>query len=116
MVYASLACWILSTMASGVHTHLCFDGLEPPVSIQFDVLDTLSHPDNVHLQDVDIDPVKQLYAKLFKVDLPFLLIIASFFAVTLVQKSQYLSAQFFLPTLNFFKVRPPLRAPPAFSA
>lgn len=104
-------------MASGVHAHLCFDGQEPPVSIQFDVLDTLSHPGDDHLQDVDIDPVKQLYAKLFKVDLPFLLIIASFlFALVVVQKCQYLSAQLFLPSLNFFKVRPPLRAPPAFSA
>lgn len=103
-------------MASGVHTHLCFDGQEPPVSIQFDVLDTLSHPGDDHLQDVDIDPVKQLYAKLFKVDLPFLLIIGCLFALVFVQKTQYLSAQFFFPVLNFFKVRPPLRAPPAISA
>lgn len=104
-------------MVSGVHAHLCFDGQEPPLSIQFDVLDTLSHPDDGYLQDVDIDPVKQLYAKLFKVDLPFLLIIASFFfALFVVQKSLYHSAQFFHPFLNFFKVRPPLRAPPAISA
>jgi hypothetical protein len=104
-------------MTSGVHTHLCFDGQEPSVSIQFDVLDTFSHPDDDQLQDVDIAQAKQLYVKLFKVDLPFLLILASFFlALVVVQKSQYLSTQLFLPSLKFFKVRPPLRAPPAFPA
>lgn len=115
----------LSTRLMGMHLHLCFDGTEPPLSLQSqtneiaDTLDDVTRADlqsaGPVLQDVDIDLIGSALGKLVKAgfDLPVLLVAFSLLflarspvvpqprpgAVPLVRSSRP-------------RIRPPLRAPP----
>lgn len=107
-----LMMWIFSTSFIS-HTHLCLDGLEPPVSIQFGLVD--AHPsqtDQNHFADVDIDQSKTLATKIFGVDLTALPLIIWLLIACANQTSRlYFSQQ--TPSLNqLFLFQPPLRAPP----
>lgn len=114
LAYVFLACWFISSIAS-VHTHLCLDGNQQQVTVQFDVLDTLTKVDVDRHEDVDVYPLKLLFTKLLKVDLLFLLTV--FVLVCLFVPVGYQATALFpCPVPLPFLLRPPLRAPPSFLA
>ena len=75
--FVALLLWLLANWG-GAYGHLCFDGQEPPLSIhlQLQHMDELEHhPDEVH-QDADIELGKSVLAKLSKIDLGLVLLVA----------------------------------------
>lgn len=116
----------LCTRLMGLHVHLCFDGTEPPLSLQSqtnDLADVLADAQRANLQqtgpmalaDVDIDLVGNALAKLAKIalDLPILLVA---FALLLLARRPVVPQQEFADLLlvpfDWPHIRPPLRAPP----
>lgn len=121
-VYAALLLWLFAS-ASGMHGHYCFDGLEPPVSVHFDLMSD-HHIDDEHVTHKDFDSKPQVSMfkqvsvfKLTNLDLPFLA--ALFFLVIIwpVIRSQfYILSKTPSSWLTVTGLRPPLRAPPAINA
>jgi hypothetical protein len=113
-----LALWLWLALGwSGAHGHFCLDGQEAPVSIHMDVLgDHPNHHEEEQHQDADVPLNQPLLAKLIKIDLPLILSIVIIFALLFFQVSKAFppcSASYFQ---DFFRLRPPLRAPPHFPA
>lgn len=114
-VYAALLFWLFAS-ASGMHGHYCYDGMEPPVSVHFDLLSSHSDDDNVGHKDIDTKP--QISAlKVTNLDLPFL---AALFLLVIiwptVRGQRYALSKTPSSWLTVTGLRPPLRAPPAIAA
>lgn len=114
-VYAALLFWLFAS-ASGMHGHYCYDGMEPPVSVHFDLLSGHNDDDNVGHKDIDSKP--QLSAlKVTILDLPFL---AALFILVIIWP--FIRGQKFALSktpsswLTVTGLRPPPRAPPAITA
>jgi len=115
-VYAALLFWLFAS-ASGMHGHYCFDGMEPPVSVHFD-LAVDHHDDDAHVGHKDIDSKPQISAlKVTNLDLPFL---AALFLLVIIwpviRGQQYSLSKTPSSWLALTSLRPPLRAPPAITA
>jgi hypothetical protein len=112
LAVVALLFWLLSNWA-GTHGHYCFDGQEPPMSVHMDVMGghLEHHPDEIH-QDADIDLTQSILAKLSKIELDMLLLIALVLVLVrlpaILLSSTYLS---FCPPAALYR-RPLLRAPP----
>lgn len=112
---------LLFARMAGAHLHLCFDGLEPPTSLQsqmYDLSDGYIHnttSSEVPRQDIDIELVGELLTKLAKVglDLPVLIIAVALFLLYPRPLPSYgrAIAVSFVPN-SWPRIRPPLRAPP----
>lgn len=116
-IFLTLIVW-LCAMWGGLHGHFCFDGQEPPVSVHMDLLS--GHPDHEHGDETHIDAdaelVESILFKLTKIDLP-LLITALVYALLLIGPTRSFPRTVLQPFTNkYFLLRPPLRAPPAFSS
>ena len=112
-VYAALLFWLFAS-ASGMHGHYCFDGLEPPVSVHFDVLnDHDDHIDTVAHKDIDTKPAQSTALKILSIDLTCLAVALLLAIVWLVlRNTQYPLAVTPLTKSLLTGLRPPLRAPP----
>ena len=114
-VYASLLLWLFAS-ASGMHGHYCFDGVEPPMSVHFDVVD--SHENDQHESgeahvDLDNKPSQATAVKIVKLDLTFLAFALLLTIIWPVVRSQsYTLSQTPFSWLTLTGIRPPLRAPP----
>jgi hypothetical protein len=112
-VYAALLFWLFAS-ASGMHGHYCFDGIEPPVSVHFD-LTSDDHDDHEHVGHNDFDnKSSQITAlKVVGVDLHFL---ATLFLLAIlwpiVRKQRFVISSTPSSWLSVTGLRPPLRAPP----
>jgi hypothetical protein len=114
-VYAALLFWLFAS-ASGMHGHYCYDGMEPPVSVHYDLLS--SHNDDANLGHKDIDSKPQVSAlKVTNLDLPFL---AALFLLAMIwpiiRGQQFSLSKTPSSWLAVTNLRPPLRAPPAITA
>lgn len=114
-VYAALLFWLFAS-ASGMHGHYCYDGMEPPISVHYDLLS--SHNDDDNLGHKDIDSKPQVSAlKVTNLDLPFL---AALFLLAIIwpiiRGQQFSLSKTPSSWLTVTNLRPPLRAPPAITA
>lgn len=110
-----LLIWLATSIAS-IHTHLCFDGHELPVTFHFSALDMDSHHTIDHSEDVDITQVKLLLSKFFKIDLNLLLLTFLCLYLPLMRQVFRPVLALEVPLALWVHLRPPLRAPPVFSA
>lgn len=116
-VYWTLLFWLLASLSSA-HGHFCFDGQEPPVSVHMEFLgDHVKHHDvdEKHV-DMDVDLSPTLMAKLLKIDLPLLILLTTLFIVLVFLHQPLLLNRTPILLFRFIGIRPPLRAPPKFSA
>jgi hypothetical protein len=111
---------LLSVRLLGMHLHLCFDGAEPPSSMQAQaghhICDPFA-PCETHgpMQDVDIDVIGDMMIKAGKVllDLPALVMAVVLFLIAPRTGSAYQRASYQAPVSGSRpRLRPPLRAPP----
>lgn len=109
-----LATWLLVSLAS-IHTHLCFDGQELPVTFHFSALDMDSHHTIDHGEDMDISLVKPLISKFFKIDLNLLLLTFLCLYLPLMRQAFRPVLALEVPLALRVHLKPPLRAPPVFS-
>lgn len=108
---------VLVTRLSGIHLHLCFDGLEPPASIH--VVDDPTHNDAHHVEEHHTDKDVEVFdAVLTKskgpVDLP-ILFGACLLLLLLMRPTgrQWPPDAFYrVFPLRSFALRPPSRGPP----
>lgn len=117
-VYAALLFWLFASV-SGMHGHYCFDGMEPPVSVHFDLLNSHDDLDNEgpNHKDIDSKPMQISIIKVAGLDL--LLLAALFFWIFLwpiICGQQYILSKAPSSWLTVTNLRPPLRAPPAITA
>jgi hypothetical protein len=116
-VYTALLFWLFASI-SGMHGHYCFDGMEPPVSVHFDVVGD-HHDDDEHMghKDFDSKPMQVSALKITNLDLPFL---AALFLLAIiwpiVRGQQFTLSKTPSSWLTVTNLRPPLRAPPAITA
>lgn len=105
--------WLLSSWL-GAHSHFCFDGQEPPVSVHMHLLDSHveHHADEEH-QDTDVDWLPSAIAKLSKLDQNLLLLTVAALLLVLLQPRLMLGNNYVvaIPARTPF-INPPLRAPP----
>lgn len=111
-----LLIWLFASL-SGMHGHYCFDGQEPAVSVHFDLLS--GHDldnDEVGHKDFDSKPMSMTFLKLLSLDLPFLAAALLLLIIWPVIRGQNFT-YFNTPSawLSITGLRPPLRAPPAYS-
>ena len=125
-VYAALLLWLFAT-GSGMHGHFCFDGMEPPVSVHFDLLsehdnhpaaDDQDHHNDINHhsaghKDMDSKPALLDVLKLSNPDLHFLATLLLLVIVWPAIRGQ----KFHLSNTpsawrSIVGLRPPLRAPP----
>jgi hypothetical protein len=108
-VFIAASIWLCASLL-GAYGHYCLDGKEPSVSVHMGV-DQKAHPiDDLHM-DMDVELSKVAPLKIVKIDLP-LLVTALVLLLIIASKS----AEFFYQTPqthSFFRICPPLRAPPA---
>lgn len=115
-VFVTVTLWLFIAW-SGLHGHACFDGQEPYLSIHMDSLG--EHPDHheneKHL-DADVDLNQPALLKLFKVELPVLVITLLLLVVSFKDSLSiiYFYTRHRPPRL--IGLQPPLRAPPSFLA
>lgn len=112
MAFLALSLWLLTSF-SGAHGHLCFDGQEPPISVHMDVLDdhTKQH------FDAHVDLSQQALAKGVKIYLPLLIAAALLLPLLLETRAVFITYyHHLLYSRCLAGLRPPLRAPPIFSA
>jgi hypothetical protein len=111
-VWLALFFWLLVSW-SGAHGHLCFDGLEPPISYHLDMIgDHPEHDSAEQHQDVDVDLQQLMLAKLSKIDLPLALLAAAF-VLLFWGLHRFVPLAYLTPrTSHARRWRPPLRGPP----
>ena len=113
IICAVLLLWLFASL-SGMHAHYCFDGLEPPVSVHFEVANGHSdHADETAHIDVDNKSPQVIAAKIFNIDLLFLfaaLLLIALWPLALSQRFNFSNTP--SSWLAVFALRPPLRAPP----
>ena len=106
---------VLATQVVGTHLHLCFDGHEPPASVQ------LGHPgaDDMDPDHQDQDVTVSGYVLIKSLDnailLPALLGAAVLLFVLGIPRRLDFPPQFErapIPASTGFRLRPPLRGPP----
>lgn len=113
-----LLIWLFAS-GSGMHGHYCFDGLEPPVSVHFDLVD--GHDDIIDTdlpghKDFDSKPAQISVLKVTNLDLPFLAALFLLIIVwPIVRGQRYALSKTPSSWLTVTGLRPPLRAPPAHS-
>lgn len=114
--FVALLCW-LAVSGSGVYGHFCFDGQEPPVSMHLNVMGghADSHAEESHV-DMDVDLAKWLVAKLVKIDLSMLALLALVVVLLVNPQRAFFSFYSALYPRRISGIRPPLRAPPFFPA
>lgn len=116
LAFVALIFWLLASW-SGAHGHFCFDGQEPPLSMHMDMLG--EHPEHTNAEqhaDADIDVLQFAFAKLVKIDLPFLITALLLLAVLFVKPSVAIPYYSRYYSRRIIGLRPPLRAPPSFPA
>mgnify|MGYP000182073945 CR=1 FL=1 len=110
----------LSVRLLGMHLHLCFDGAEPPSSMQAQaghhICDPFG-PCETHgpMQDVDIDVIGDMMIKAGKAlpDLPVIITAVVLFLIAPRTGPVYQRASYQAPVPGSRpRLRPPLRAPP----
>ena len=105
--------WLFTSL-SGMHAHYCFDGLEPPVSVHFEMAgDHPDHSDEATHIDADNKPSQIIALKIFNID--FLFLLAAFLVIAcwpLVLGQRFSLSKTPTSWLAVFALRPPLRAPP----
>ena len=109
---------ILVTRLSGAHLHLCFDGSEPPESVQLTAVASDGSPDEARKprHDLDVNLIGEALAKKLdsSLELPMLLAAAILLfrvqAVVALVIARHRTAP--LIPIPAFRLRPPLRAPP----
>ena len=111
-----LSLTLLITRIAGTHLHLCFDGLEPPVSLHTLDIDSHDSSEQAHNdRNVELPGATLAKATSWQVDALFL--IAAFSCLLLLSDSRRtpLPAFRLAPFLESIRLlRPPLRGPPAF--
>lgn len=117
-MYVLFLCTILlGVRCSGAHVHLCFDGKDPAISVQFeDGLESgpLAEATSTH-HDTDIAISGNLGGKLPKIDLPVLALLFSavFIALNLLGTPPLARARSRrVHNRPAFYFQPPLRGPP----
>lgn len=113
LAFAALIFWLLANWG-GAYAHLCFDGQEPPLSmhLQLQHMDELEHhPDEVH-QDIDVEFLQSVIAKLHKIDLG--LVLLAVLTLLLVPRPRTIATAAYRVVLPSRTPHtwPPLRAPP----
>ncbi|MEO8313338.1 MAG: hypothetical protein ABI645_00955 [Pseudomonadota bacterium] len=108
---------LLSTRMLGDHLHLCFDGLEPAVTLHGD--DGGRHHTSVDVtpahDDSDVDLLTATSVKRLSTDLLLgsVLLVALFAALQPQAQLRRLFPELSLPSLSSIRhLRPPLRGPP----
>lgn len=112
LAFLAFVLWLLGNWL-GAHSHFCFDGQEPPVSVHMHMLgDHPEHHADEDHQDADVDLLQSAIAKLTKLD-QGLILLAVVALLLVIQTRPVLISRYspFVPTLIPF-ARPPLRAPP----
>lgn len=116
LVFIALILWLAAGW-TGAHGHFCFDGLEPPISIHLGITGEhlVDHADEQHL-DMDFDLSETPLAKLVKIDLSLLFVVA--FSLLILISSPRIYCSFYAARYirRIAGLRPPLRAPPFFPA
>jgi hypothetical protein len=111
-----LSVTLLVTRIAGTHLHLCFDGLEPPVSLHLLDVDSHGADEQAHNdRNVDLPGATLAKASSWLADALFLF--AAFSCLLLLPDSrrQPLAISRLTPLLQSIRLlRPPLRGPPAF--
>lgn len=106
---------LLVTRIAGIHLHLCFDGIEPPVS--FHTMDTeVHHADDGALHDdEDIELPSVTLAKAVQHQSGAALLFVALSCLTLILVPRRLIFDWRTPVLLFTSsllLRPPTRGPP----
>ena len=111
-----LLIWLFASL-SGMHGHYCFDGQEPPVSVHFDLMGSHDHADtDEDPRDFDSKSMSVTILKLLSLNLLFIaaaLLLLIIWPVVRGQNSPYFNSP--STWLTVTGLRPPLRAPPAYS-
>lgn len=111
--FIALTLWLLANWG-GAYAHLCFDGQEPPLSmhLQLQHMDEAEHhPDEVH-QDLDVEFLQSVIAKLSKIDLGLVLLAVLTLLLAPRQQRIITTRYRFLLPHKTPHTWPPLRAPP----
>ncbi|HMW48390.1 MAG TPA: hypothetical protein PKD17_09840 [Cellvibrionaceae bacterium] len=113
-IYAALVLWLFASV-SGMHGRHCLDGLEPPVSVHFDLLDSRedSHEES-QAGHQDVENKAQVSAlKLGNMDTLFFAALLWIACVwPLVRGQSYFLFKTPRAWLDTTGLRPPLRPPP----
>jgi len=116
LAFATLIIWLLAGW-SGLHSHMCFDGQEPPVTVHVhNPGDHADHDISEQHVDADLDLSQPLLIKLVKIDLSLLIAVALLLAALFEKVSLTLPSYSFNYASRRNGVRPPLRAPPSLPA
>jgi len=120
IVYLAVLLWLAATL-SGAHWHVCQDeqsALSSAISsAQIHTLSTHhTHEAEGHHHDADMDTVATGLTHLVKIDIPLLPLIGLLLLVLVIYRVPQYSDYRLLPRLPLLRIRPPLRAPPLFSA
>lgn len=116
LAFIALTVWLISSW-SGAHSHLCFDGQEPPVTVHMDTLgEHLQHASDEQHVDADVDLNQLLIVKIIKVDLPVLIVAILLLALLFKRHSLLIPFRSLVFYSRVTNLRPPLRAPPVIPA
>ena len=109
---------ILVTRLSGAHLHLCFDGSEPPESVQLTAIASDESQDEARKprHDLDVSLIGEALAKKLdsSLELPMLLPAAIVLFRLQAVGGPMIARHRIVPFIPIpaFRLRPPLRAPP----
>jgi hypothetical protein len=109
---------ILVTRLSGAHLHLCFDGSEPPESVQLTAVASDESPDEARKprHDLDVNLIGEALAKKLDSSLELPMLLAAAIVLFRVQAvgAPVIARHRAVPLIPIpaFRLRPPLRAPP----
>lgn len=110
--FAALIIWLFASL-SGAHSHWCFDGQEPPLSVHMDMLgDHPEHDSDAQHIDSNINAGDAALVKLTKIDLPLLLVATYLLAMLWQTLAVFIVTYCATYPSRRAGLRPPLRAPP----
>ena len=113
LAFVALLLWLIAGLG-GVHSHFCFDGKEPPMSVHMDVIGGHSeHAESEEHRDVDVDMSPSVAVKYLKIDLPLLAVLALILVACKTMKKNFHSVYSSFSPQRVSGLRPPLRAPPS---
>jgi hypothetical protein len=115
-VFVALSIWLFTSW-SGAHGHMCFDGQEPPVTVHLHAVgDHADHDNSEQHVDADLDLSQPLLIKLSQIDTPLLIAAALLLAILFERIPLVIFYTSHIYSSLRSRLRPPLRAPPAFPA
>ncbi len=110
--FATLIIWLLAGW-SGAHSHMCFDGQEPPVTVHIHAIgDHADHDSSQYHLDADVSLDQPAPTHLLKIDFP-LLVNTAFLVIVFYTESTQPVIDYASKIPSYLNgIRPPLRAPP----